>query len=81
MEVFPGSAAHKAGLQGTIWSRTGSVILEDVVVEIEGAKIKEPDDVIREISRYEVGDKIRVKILRGEKIINENIVLEAVDVQ
>ncbi|MCF6154311.1 MAG: PDZ domain-containing protein [Candidatus Brocadia sp.] len=81
MEVFPGSAAYKAGLQGTIWSRTGSVILGDVIVEIEGVKLNEPDDLIREISRYEVGDKIRVKILRGENIIEKNIVLEAVDVQ
>lgn len=81
MEVFPGSAAYKAGLQGTIWSRTGNVILGDVIVEIEGVKIKEPDDLIREISRYDVGDRIRVKILRGKKIIDKNIVLEAVAVR
>src|SRR5574341_654785 len=78
MEVSPRGAAFKAGLQGTLWSRTGSITLGDIINEIEGVIINDPNDLTKELSRFEVGDKIKVKILRGDYIIEKNIVLEPV---
>ncbi|MGR3177697.1 MAG: S1C family serine protease [Candidatus Anammoxibacter sp.] len=71
LEVFPEGAAYTAGLKGTKRDRSGKIIMGDVIVEIEGAHISNSDDLIRELSRYKVGDEILVKVLREDKMIIE----------
>ncbi|MCF6148970.1 MAG: trypsin-like serine protease [Candidatus Kuenenia sp.] len=79
LDVIPNGSAEKAGLQGTKRNRMGSIILGDVVVEVEGHKVSNSEDLIRELSRYEVGDTILLKIVRDNNIIEKRITLEPID--
>ncbi|OHB74230.1 MAG: hypothetical protein A2Z34_00485 [Planctomycetes bacterium RBG_16_59_8] len=55
-EVTKGSAAEKAGIQGG-----------DIVTEINEVEVREPTDLAVEIRKFNVGDKVTLKIERGEK--------------
>jgi serine protease DegQ len=55
-EVIPASAAERAGI------KTG-----DVVTEIDGRRIRNFDDLRAAISRKNPGDRIRVRVRRGEE--------------
>ena len=64
-EIEDDSPADKAGL------RAG-----DVILSIEGEKVKEPDKVIDILSDYEEGDVVEVEILRKKEIQTINVELE-----
>jgi len=56
--VQPGGAAEKAGIKA-----------KDVIVEFDGKKIAVFDDLRETILRKSPGDKVKVKVLRGEEAI------------
>jgi serine protease Do len=55
-QIFEGSPAEKAGLK-----------VGDIVVEIDGKKIKNSQDVVREVLKKKVGQKIELEIVREGK--------------
>jgi S1-C subfamily serine protease len=57
-EVVPASAAERAGMKNG-----------DVVTEIDGRRIRNFDDLRAAISRKNPGDRIRVKVRRGEEAL------------
>ena len=61
-QVFAGSPAEEAGL------RVG-----DIVVEIDGKKIKDSQDVVREVLKKQVGQKIQFVIIRDGKRVEVSI--------
>jgi S1-C subfamily serine protease len=69
--VVPGGPAAKAGLRGA----TGEIQFQaaeyetggDVIVEIEGQEVSEPESVIRLIDEKEPGETIKLTILRDNK--------------
>ena len=54
-QVFEGSPAEKAGLK-----------VGDIIVEIDSKKIKSSQDVVREVLKKQVGQKIEIAIIREE---------------
>lgn len=56
ISVVPGSAADEGGLQEN-----------DIILEIDGKKITEENTLSKVILSYEVGDKIKLKVLRKGK--------------
>lgn len=63
--VIPDSPAQKAGLQA-----------EDIIVEFNGEKINQDHSLAYLIQKYNVGDKITLKILRGGKELTLTATLE-----
>ncbi|HWH19119.1 MAG TPA: trypsin-like peptidase domain-containing protein [Solirubrobacterales bacterium] len=69
--VVPGGPAAKAGLQGA----TGEILFQaaeyetggDVIVEVDGHKVVQPDDLARLVSEKLPGEKIDLTILRDNK--------------
>jgi serine protease Do len=61
-QVFEGSPAEKAGLK-----------VGDIVVEIDGKKIKNSQDVVREVLKKKVGQKIELEIVREGKRIKVEV--------
>jgi S1-C subfamily serine protease len=68
--VEANSAADKAGLRG---SRSGG----DVVVAIDDQQVKDIDDLGNYIDSKQVGDKVKVKIVRGGNEMTVDVTLEA----
>lgn len=62
--IWPGSAAEKAGLKE-----------KDIVLEFNGEKITIDNSLAKIITKYNPGDKIKLKILRGEKDFEVEVVL------
>jgi S1-C subfamily serine protease len=62
------SAAAKAGLVATTESPSGSWVLGDVIVGIDGKPVKNLNDLYRELDPHNVGDTVSLDLLRhGEK--------------
>ena len=69
--VVPGGPAAKAGLQGA----DGTIRFQaaeyetggDVIVEVEGQKVVQPDALIRMVDEKQPGEKIQLTILREDK--------------
>jgi S1-C subfamily serine protease len=69
--VVPGGPADKAGLKGA----DGSIQFQaaeyetggDVIVEVEGHKIVQPDALIRAVGEKQPGEKLELTILRDNK--------------
>ena len=58
-EITPDAPAAKAGLEAG-----------DIVVKINGKKMETPDDVISILSNKRPGDKVKLKIKRGDEMKN-----------
>ena len=55
-QVYEGSPAEKAGLK-----------VGDIVVEIDGIKIKNSQDVVREVLKKQVGKRFKFVVIREGK--------------
>jgi serine protease Do len=61
-QVFEGSPAEKAGLK-----------VGDIIVEIDGKKIKESQDVVREVLKRQIGQKIQFEVIRDGKRVEISV--------
>jgi serine protease Do len=64
-QVYEGSPAEKAGLK-----------VGDIVVDIDGTKIKNSQDVVREVLKKEVGRKVQFIVIREGKRVEFSITTE-----
>lgn len=67
MSVEPGSAAAIAGLRATIETEEGGFRLGDVITQVDGEEINGADDLTRVLDRRNVGDMVRVEIMRDRE--------------
>jgi len=77
ISVQPGSPADIAGITGT--SRdpyTGAIILGDQILEIDGIKCTDPEHVSDVVESKSVGDKVTMKIRRGNQYLDVVVVLK-----
>ena len=64
VEVAPGSAAEKAGLQPAKQDQYGRVILGDLIVSAGGKPVRNGNDLFRALDSHEVGDTLPLTIVR-----------------
>lgn len=62
-QVYEGSPAEKAGLK-----------IGDIVVQIDGKKIKDSQDVVREVLKRQVGQKILFEVIRDGKRVEISVI-------
>lgn len=65
--VSQGSAASGAGLKGLAQDSTGSIILGDIILSIDGEKMESQDDVFRYLDKRKIGETVQVQIYRDGK--------------
>jgi S1-C subfamily serine protease len=65
LDVDRRGAAASAGMMPTRYDSEGNVVLGDIIVAIEGQGIKTSDDLYKALERYNVGDEVRVEVIRG----------------
>jgi S1-C subfamily serine protease len=58
-------AAAAAGMMPTRHDSEGNVVLGDIIVAIDGQAVKTSDDLYKTLERYNVGDEVRVEVIRG----------------
>jgi S1-C subfamily serine protease len=77
--VVPGGPAAKAGLKGADGSITFQAVPYetggDVIVEVEGQKVVEPDALIQSVGEKEPGEKLQLTILRDNKRMDVEVTL------
>ncbi len=65
LPIVPGSPADKAGLG-----------VGDIVIEVNGLKIKGNNSLVKVLQRYNVGDRIGLKVWRSGRIIMRIVTLD-----
>lgn len=72
--VLPKSGAERAGLRGV--RRVGRrILLGDVVVGINERRVGRVDDLLNALERLQPGQKVQLRILRGEEELNVEVEL------
>ncbi|MCI0417257.1 trypsin-like peptidase domain-containing protein [bacterium] len=65
--VVKGGAADKAGLRGIKRTFFGETEVGDVIIGVDGKKVKDADELASELERYEISDEVTITYLRGGK--------------
>jgi len=71
-----GGPASKAGVHGTSRDEYGRLVLGDIILSVDGKKVKTASDLYRALDKSNIGDSIDVELLRGDKTVHVPIVLE-----
>ncbi|MBW2064476.1 MAG: trypsin-like peptidase domain-containing protein [Deltaproteobacteria bacterium] len=78
-QVIPGAPAERAGLRGaTRQVVVGNSLIPvggDVIVAMDGKEVDSADTLIRMIRERRPGDRIKLKVLRGDKFIKISVTL------
>ena len=74
--VPPDSAAAKAGLRGTARNALGKVEIGDIIVAIDGQRVKSLDDLLNALEKRKVGDTVKLRYLRNDKELETSAVLQ-----
>lgn len=64
--IVPDSPAAKAGLQE-----------EDIIIKVDGTKIDDKTSLSSALGRFQVGDTIKLTVVRGDQTLTVSIILEA----
>lgn len=73
----PGSAADKAGLQGT--KQIGNdIVLGDIIVAIDGKPVKNYDDLFNILDTYKVGDAVLIDVKRNNSLLQITVTLDEI---
>ena len=76
LEVVDGSAAETAGLKPTQRDRYGNIVLGDIITAINDEKIGSFGDLQLVLEKYKAGDAVVVKVRRGKKEVELDLVLD-----
>jgi len=71
MNIVPDSPAEEAGLRPTSRNNKG-----DVIIGLNGKKIGDNLDLILDLEKYKEGDQINLQIIRDEKEIEVQLILD-----
>jgi len=78
LSVKPGSPADKAGIVG-IEQTTGGIRLGDVIVGVDGERIRNYDDLYNAFDKHKAGDKVEITLNRqgrSRKVTSEVVALQ-----
>ena len=71
-QVVPDSGAHRAGLRGIDYRNRR---LGDIIVSVDGKRVKNIGEFIRLLQHYEIGGTLNLEVMRGERVRNVSVVV------
>jgi S1-C subfamily serine protease len=77
LDVEPDGPAARAGIRPTRASRSGEIVLGDVITEIDGKSVRTANDALDAVEQHKVGDKVRVTLLHEDQTRKVDVVLGA----
>jgi S1-C subfamily serine protease len=78
-EVPPDSEAYQKGLRGLTRSRLGRLVIQDIIKEIDGQKVRSYDDLYNLLDNYNIGDKVTLTVERNGKTRKVELTLVRID--
>ena len=78
-DVTPGGSADRAGLRGVRVARDGSTLLGDIIVQVDGQKIRGLQELTDVLDRHRVGDEVEVTVLRNNRNVTVKMKLQAIN--
>ena len=76
IDVIKGSGSDNAGIRPTYRNRDGRIVLGDIIVGINNEKIQSNNDLVLSLENYKPGDRVIVSLLREEKVVEVEVVLD-----
>ncbi len=73
IQLTPGGSAAAAGLRGTTQTEEGDISLGDIIVGIDGDKVRNNDDLYRILDKRQIGDVVKVEVLRDNARLNVQV--------
>lgn len=77
LKVHAGSGAERAGLRGTRVTSRGGIIPGDVILEVDGIGVTGVDALVDRLEKYDIGDRVELRVYRDGKIDTVSVVLGA----
>lgn len=82
--VQPGSAAEAAGMRSTRLTEDGDVLLGDIIIAVDGKKVRNSEELFSILDDYDVGDTVEVTLIRNartneEREVTVNVTLQALN--
>ncbi|KAG2446636.1 hypothetical protein HYH02_008209 [Chlamydomonas schloesseri] len=72
-----GGPAWRAGLKGSSRDEYGRLVLGDIITAVNGVKIKTSSDLYRVLDKSQVGDTLRIQVLRENSTFEVSVVLDS----
>jgi S1-C subfamily serine protease len=66
-KVRPGSTGDRAGLKGVNYLGRGYYGIGDVIIGVGKWQIRDQEDLLNALGKYDIGDEVSVHVLRGGK--------------
>ena len=63
--ALPGGAAANSGIRGISQDADGEYVLGDIITAVDGAKMKDVDDLYRYLDKKQIGDTIQADVFRN----------------
>ena len=79
VRVAPGGPAHQAGLQPFKRGAEGGIVPGDVITALNEEPIKDLDDMLTALERYQPGDRVTLSLWRAGKSRKQSVVLAESD--
>jgi S1-C subfamily serine protease len=76
VRVEPGSAAAEAGLRGTRILGEKEVVPGDIIQAIDAHSVRDAEDLVDILERYDIGDRVKVRFLREGRVREVIVMLE-----
>lgn len=76
MSVTPGGAAERAGVRSTRRDRNGDIILGDIIVAMNGKAVKNYEELVLELEKYEPGQQIKLTVMRDRRELTLPLTLD-----
>jgi S1-C subfamily serine protease len=76
-QVYEGTGAAAAGLQGTEVDRRGRVVPGDVVQQIDGKAVRSTSDLLGRLGSYKPGDTVTLTVWRDGQARQVQVKLRA----
>jgi S1-C subfamily serine protease len=77
LRVFPDMPAANAGLMGVQQDSRGRLLLGDIIIEVDGNKIADSDDLLNSLEQRMPGDRVKVLTLRNNAVQEFEVELSA----
>ncbi len=78
LTVTPNGAADQAGLLPTHRNEKGELVLGDRIIAIDGEPVRSTNDLFRIIDNRNIGDTVRITVMREDRKIEAQVKLQAV---